>query len=358
MEMALSFSTADPLLTVYILSTYIEGLKWWDLSFFIPSLILMAIGYTNRCKWSNLIRAGGMALFGLFWFSQVSFFLDPAHTDIINGLMSLMGGFFFLFIAFHFYLDHKWNESTKSINWLLRTSVLTGGSYFIFEHIPITQGALIYIVAWPTYWILKLFGHDYPIQDHFPTIYGDGIYIYPGDPGFDFSIRIVFACTAALALFLFVSAVIATRTDRSEWKGWAHKELRITKGSKNLFDIGKRNGIKNILRMSNARRKIYAILIVVPLIFITNLFRNVAVIAATYTGTLEFDDAHNIYAKILSLVMMVYLTWVLFELLPELQEDVMGLFDLLKRVKKGMIKNGRLDLKYIQRSGDRRPVKK
>jgi exosortase/archaeosortase len=64
---------------------------------------------------------------------------------------------------------------------------------------------------------------------------------------------------------------------------------------------------------------------------------------------MEFYDAHNIYAKILSLVMMIFLTWVLFELLPELQEDMMGLFDLTKRVKKGMMVDGRLDLKYIEK---------
>jgi hypothetical protein len=43
---------------------------------------------------------------------------------------------------------------------------------------------------------------------------------------------------------------------------------------------------------------------------------------------------------------------VLFEMLPELQEDMMGLFDLTKRVRKGMIVDGRLDLKYIQKKKD------
>lgn len=333
-----------------IIETFLEQVRWWDLAFFIPALLLMGYSYKDRGKYTDLFRAAGMFLFGLFWFSQVSFFLDPLHRDIINGMMSLLGGIFFIFIAVHFYLDFRWKENTKSIRWLLRTSFLTGSAYFVFEHIPLTQGALIYIVAWPTYWLLRLFGHNVVLDPAFPAEYGSGMVISSGEPFVDVPIRIVFACTAALALFLFVSAVIATRTNRNEWKGWAKKEMKRLKGSRNILDIGKRNGIKNIYRMSDKQRKLYAMIAVVPIIFVSNLFRNVAVIAATYTEIMTFEDAHNVYAKILSLVMMVYLTWVLFELLPELQEDVMGLFDLTKRVKKGMMKNGRLDLKYIQRS--------
>jgi exosortase/archaeosortase family protein len=333
---------------------YLDGagvigtLKLWDLAFLLPSLVLMGLGYRYRGKWTGPVRALGMAVFGVFWFSQVGVYLDPDHMDLINGIMSLAGGFFFLFIGFHFYLDHIWKERTKSIEWLLRTSFLTGSAYFILENIPITQGALIYIVAWPTYWILGWFGHDVNLGTDFPSEVGTGMAITSADPGTTIAIRIVFACTAALALFLFTSAVVAVNTDKKEWSGWARRELKRTASSRNLWTRGKRNGIKNILRMTDGQRKIYAIAVVVPLIFVSNLFRNVAVIAATFTGTLSFHDAHNIYAKILSLVMMIYLTWVLFELLPELQEDVMGLFDLTKRTKKGMMKDGRLDLKYIQ----------
>jgi exosortase/archaeosortase family protein len=176
----------------------------------------------------------------------------------------------------------------------------------------------------------------------------EGLTIPSGDPT-DTTIRIVFACTAALALFLFTAAIIATRTNKEEWRGWALKELKRTKGTASLWQRSRRNGIKNILRMSDTERKVRAILYVVPIIFVTNLFRNVGVISVSYGGIIPFYDAHNIYAKVLSLAMMIFLTWVLFEMLPELQEDLMGLFDLFRRVKKGMIVDGRMDLKYIQK---------
>lgn len=329
--------------------TYFSGISTWEVLLLIPSLVLLGLAYRDvGRRYSPLVRGVGSLLFGAFWLTQAFTFLDADHFDVVNGAISLLGAILFGFIAVHCYLDFKWDENTKSIGWLMRTAFLTATIYFILEHIPATQGALIYIVAWLTYGVLILSGHDVSMQAGFPDA-GGGLTIPSGDP-MDTTIRIVFACTAALALFLFTSAVLATRTDSSEWKGWALRELKRTSDSPSILSRSKRNGIKNILRMSDRQRKVYALLAVIPVIFVTNIFRNVGVISVVYGEHISFYDAHNIYAKVLSLVMMIFLTWVLFEFLPELQEDMVGLFDLLKRVKKGMIVNGRLDLKYIEKN--------
>jgi exosortase/archaeosortase family protein len=183
--------------------------------------------------------------------------------------------------------------------------------------------------------------------DHFrDSEIGGGLVISSPDP-LNESIRIVFACTAALAMFLFAAAILATRTDRAEWIPWARKELKRTKGTKSLWVRSKRWGILNTMRMSDLQRKVTALMIVVPLIFVVNIFRNVGVILAVHGDLMSFYMAHNVVAKALSLFMMMYLTWILFEYLPELQENMVGLFDLRLRSKKGMIKNGRVDLKFV-----------
>jgi exosortase/archaeosortase family protein len=170
--------------------------------------------------------------------------------------------------------------------------------------------------------------------------------IVPDDPG-TLPISIVFACTAALSLLLFSFAALVTRTNRDEWEPWAKKEIERLKGRGSPLARSKVYGLRNLLRMTDAQRKSRAIVVAVLLIFFTNIFRNVGVVAMVYDGHMSFDLAHGMYAKALSLIMMLFLTWVLFEHLPELQEDLMGLVDLTKRVKKGMIVNGRLDLKYV-----------
>jgi exosortase/archaeosortase family protein len=317
----------------------------------VPSLVFLIATYNSKGKWAKIVRMLGSILFALYWLMMVPSFMMLEDPDVVNAAMSGMGAALFLFIAYQLYLDHKWNEDTRSIEWLLRMSALTGTFYLVSEHVPVVQGALIYVVAHLTGAVLDISGFTYIVQPGFPSEIGEGLEIRSFDPDSE-TIQIVFACTAALALFLFTAAIISTRTDRNEWVPWARKELARLKRSPSILARSKRWGILNILRMSDNRRKLMAFLAVVPLIFVVNIFRNVGVILAVNGGLMDFYTAHNIVAKALSLGMMIFLTWILFEYLPELQENMVGLFDLRYRFKKGMIKNGRVDLKYVT------PVKK
>ena len=329
--------------------------------FLLPALIIWLIFYRDRGRYTQLARGVGSVLFGFFWLSQMFVYFGDQHRDMVNGLLSGLGVLLFIFIAYHLFLDHLWKERTKSLIWLVRTAAITGSLYFIFEHIPFTQGALIYVVSWLTYYVLILFGNSVTIESGFPMELNEGLTIWSEHPIHNAgvgipSIAIVFACTGALALSLFTAAVIATRTDRSEWEGWAKKEIKRTRGSDSLRERFRRSGIINTYRMSDRRRKAFALLTVIPVIFFTNIFRNVGIISAVYsdiiptfgTSLSPFEIAHNYLSKALSLAMMMFLTWVLFEYLPELQENLMGLFDLFKRDRKGMIVDGRLDMKYVR----------
>ena len=314
---------------------------------YIPSLILMGVAYNERGRFTPLIRGGGMFLFGLFWITQIPAFLNGHEPDIVNAIMSLLGVFFFLFISYHFLMDFLWKEDTRSLKWVMRTAFITGGAYLAFENVQITQGVIIYVVALITYYLLVMFGHDVSIEPGLPIGNGDGVSIFSADPN-DVTVTIVFACTAALALFLFSAAILATETNRKEWLPWARRELKRNRNG-NLLQRSRRNGVLNVMKLSNRQRKVRALLIVIPIIFITNIFRNVGVIAVVFGGVMDFYVAHNYYAKFMSLGMMMFLTWVLFEYLPELQENLIGLMDLTKRVKKGMIRNGRVDLRYLRK---------
>ncbi|MDG6224956.1 MAG: hypothetical protein QCI82_05525 [Candidatus Thermoplasmatota archaeon] len=334
------------LLNVIGRSDVLTGVSYPELFLFLPSIVIMLIFYSRHGRSTPLFRAAGSILFGLYWLFIAQEILLGRDPDIINGVISALGGFLFLFIAFQLYLDHRFEENTRSIEWLLRMSALTGAFYFITEHVPAFQGGMIFIVAHLTYFVLRLFGFEVFLQSGFPSRIGEGLMITSPDPT-DTMIMIVFECTAALALFLFTAAIIATETDRDEWMPWARKELLRTKGDPSLLVRSRRWGLLNMIRLSDGERKIRAFLMVVPLIFVVNIFRNVGVILAVHGDLLDFYTAHSIIAKVLSLLMMMFLTWVLFENLPELQENMVGLFDLRKRFKKGMIKKGRIDLKYV-----------
>jgi len=334
-----------------LLGDPILGTTWEEMLFLIPSLVILLAFYSRWSRYTSLFRAAGSVLFGLFWATQVPVYLH-GEPDIVNAAFCAAGALLFLFIALQLYFDHAWNEQTLSVEWLLRMSALTASFYFVTEHIPIVQGAFIFVVAHLTYRVLALSGSDVAVQSGFPTEVGEGLAIFSGDPHDD-TISIVFACTAALAIFLFAAAIVSTRTDKNEWLPWARKELKRTKGTRSFMERTRRWGILNTMRMSDRDRKIAAFLATVPLIFVVNIFRNVGVIVASYGDLMDFYTAHNIVAKVLSLVMMMFLTWVLFEYLPELQENMVGLFDLRMRFRRGMIKNGRVEMKYVTPSNSK-----
>ena len=58
-----------------------------------------------------------------------------------------------------------------------------------------------------------------------------------------------------------------------------------------------------------------------------NLARNAMVIIMVHNGT-DFDFAHNIIGKTLSLVVLIILILAAFKIVPELYEDINGMFEL------------------------------
>jgi archaeosortase A (PGF-CTERM-specific) len=83
------------------------------------------------------------------------------------------------------------------------------------------------------------------------------------------------------------------------------------------------------------RRKLAAFLVSVPTIYVLNILRNAFVLTATgnqWFGLPEnsFYVSHNIIAKFGSLGALVLISYLVFKLLPELLDMVVGVYDLLK----------------------------
>ncbi len=67
----------------------------------------------------------------------------------------------------------------------------------------------------------------------------------------------------------------------------------------------------------------------IPTVWLVNLFRNAMVMILVHKqGVDTFDFAHNILGKGLSLVALVILIVAAFLMVPELYEDINGLFEL------------------------------
>lgn len=167
--------------------------------------------------------------------------------------------------------------------------------YVPFALIPAVQEALIGVVVGQTAWLIEAFG--YPVTFDAWNIIGRN----------GFRTEIILACTGiqAIAIMLGVAAAVPT----------------------------------------TIRQKVYSVLLIVPPIYVLNLFRNAAVIIA-YTeqwfpwfpeiagngeyGYESFFWAHNVAAELLALVLLVAIAYGLFRLIPGLGSLAAGLFDLYR----------------------------
>ena len=68
-----------------------------------------------------------------------------------------------------------------------------------------------------------------------------------------------------------------------------------------------------------------------PTIYLLNLIRNAGVIYGMEEFGLSFYTMHNVIGKLGSLIALIILAFIAFDILPELYDGVVGLFNLPKR---------------------------
>jgi exosortase/archaeosortase len=72
-------------------------------------------------------------------------------------------------------------------------------------------------------------------------------------------------------------------------------------------------------------------MVTVPVIYLLNIIRNVGVIYGVEVLNISFYVMHNIIGKIGSLIALIVLAYLAFEILPELYDTIVSLFQLPKR---------------------------
>jgi archaeosortase A (PGF-CTERM-specific) len=220
----------------------------------------------------------------LFLFSEV-----PYYLSINNYLYPTLAVLSvpFLYITAKFLL-----AGDLRVLQLSRAAGVAALIYAPFAFTPLGDW-LISVVVGQTVWLVQAFGYDTGMSA-WNMIIRNG-----------FRVEIILACTGiqAIAIMLGVAAAVPTTT----------------------------------------RQKILAFLLVVPTIYILNLFRNTAVIIA-YTeqwfpylpqiagngeyGYESFFWAHNVIAELLALVLLVAIAYGLFRIIPGLAEFAGGLTSL------------------------------
>jgi archaeosortase A (PGF-CTERM-specific) len=245
-------------------------------------LLLLGAGWLDKHRRGSLLKEVGWVLFALFWSTYPNLLYSSEGGDIVNTAVCVVGVYVLIYLAYHEWLSGKRDEHPSALNWIAGATFLAGIIYFSLEILlPSVRDWLIIVVAGQSVWLLHVLGIQ-AVQSG-PTI------IYHGFP-----IRIIFACTAIQSLLLFVGMLGA------------------------------------MPRVPAGRRTLAIVVTVVP-VYLLNLVRNAGVVLLTGGNIVSFEMAHNVIGKVGSLLALIALLFLTFEIVPELYDEIMGVISLPKR---------------------------
>lgn len=279
----------------------------------LGGLALVGAGFLLDRRQGHLVIASGWIVLGLYWPTQSAHFL--AIGDLVNAAFTLLALPFFVYLAYHEGLSYVRDEDPRGLRWIAGTAFVAGGLYMFFHQWTPAARFMIETVAAQTTWLLNLSNPGYVMGAFVPVesagssgggaVIGSFSGAYELAPGYvpiqmtndnviqPDVISIVLACTAMQAISIFAGAIAVAP--------------------------------------AAAKRKVYAFLGTVPVIYGLNLLRNWGIIYGVDVLAYDFDVMHNWIGKGGSLVALIGLAVLTFELLPEVHEAILEIVDLPKR---------------------------
>lgn len=257
------------------------------------SLTLIFIGYVWDYH-KHIHRAVGYVLFGIFWVAEVPAYLKI--NDYFNAFFTFVALPALIYVAYHEYLSKKWDEDPEVMRFLAGGVSIASLVYFGVHRIPLISGWLIKVVSGHTVWGMNLLGYDLSVG---AVNYAGNSLLYRTGSGsinapiHGTNIVIVLACTGLQAIAVAASFIYST--------------------------------------VAETRKKIKSLVVLVPTIYIANVFRNMLVIYLTKEGIFSFQTAHNQVAKTFSVLVLIVLMLAVFEMMPEFHDNIMDTATLLKR---------------------------
>ena len=250
----------------------------WEL-FNLAALLLMGAGFFWTDRRCHILRALGWTMLGIFWLAKLPGYIDAGDT--INSLGSALALPIFLFLTFHEWRSYQWDDDYPPLRFVCGAVFIAGMGYFIVGNVPPLREAFIEVIAGQSVWLANLPGNDFGIGAVTPD--------YTQLTGVP--IHIVLECTALQAFLVAGAFLFGCRGD--------------------------------------PKRRAWTFLVIAPVVYLVNLLRNAMVIILVHdNGADYFDFAHNYIGKTLSLVVLIILIIMAFIIVPELYEDINGLFEL------------------------------
>jgi len=282
-------------------------------------MVLLGAAWLGRRRSPTLPAQIGWLLVGFYFFNQA--WVYSSHDDVI--LTVLCAATLPLSAGMAWWEQTAVDRQRQAVTWARGTVAFAGGPYLLIAFVPYLSMAAIWLVASQSAWFLRFttgtdiqlgttwvndpsgrvsweewdgnrwFATDFTGEYAFQTelMLADGSLI---------GINFVLACTALQSMVLFIGAIATLDLD------W--------------------------------RKRVRALLLVIPVIHLLNLFRNAGLIwmHLTYTqwdlwGMSVFEFGHTYVARVVSLFAMFLIALVMFDLLPKMHQHIVTLTSPLSR---------------------------
>jgi len=245
------------------------------------SIALMLLFVVSRMK---ILGGVGWVLFSLEWVTRIPHFLEI--NDYFNSVVAFLAFIFFAFLGIIILSDK--GENLQTFVDITAFSSLASLIYFPFA---INSGLGTSLIAITTDLTAKL-----------SNILGFGVQKFSNNMLVlnNHYVEIILACTGIESMALFAGATLGVRAD--------------------------------------FRRRLFAFLISVPVIYVLNLLRNVFVITSfgySWFGENSFYIAHHVISKVLATIALILISLAVFRILPELADLIYRLKDIFEERLRG-----------------------
>ncbi len=245
-------------------------------------LVILAVPFMFLFVFTGLrlLSFIGWSIFGVSWLLKLPYYLSI--SDYFNSVLMMAAFALFAAIAIASYRDV---ENIQTYREVTAFSALASLFYFPFALDGHLNRAIIQTVTLQTAILANLLG--IPVK-----VLGWNLLSFGGR-----FVEIILACTGIESMSLFAGAILGVKAD--------------------------------------ARRKLKAFLVSVPVIYVLNLFRNTFIVAV-YGYSLFGDPdtsfliAHHILSKLGATLALIAISLAVFRILPELADLIFRLYEALK----------------------------
>ena len=254
-------------------------------------LLVISVYWTRREK--HLLRIFGWLSIGIYYLINIPEWLGFKIPVIL----------LFIYPVYHEYLSYKYNKDHNGLKFFAGVAGIAGVIFYLFDDIPMLAGYLVEFTGRSADFIANAIGDG-------PYLNGTESVNFGGNPWYfrDQVTEVSFPLNHERA---YVAIVIGC-------------------SALNAMTIA---GAVSILSTAPLKNRIIAGLISVPTIFFSNIFR--IIITVYYKRQGQFEFAHEYVDRVFAILVLLAVLLVMIKLMPDFLENLMSLFDLHKRSKKG-----------------------